>query len=275
MQTIVHLSDLHFGALNDLTIGPLVDTLAGLRPDAVVVSGDLTQRARRREFVSARAFLERLPAPRLVVPGNHDVPLHNPIGRFWHRLRRYREYITDDLEPFWANDDVAIAGINTARSATIKGGRVSDRQVTGVVDRFRSVPAGVTRIVVAHHPFDLPPGPGGGRLVGRAARAMEHFAQSGIDVFLTGHLHKAHTGSTAERYRIPGHSALVVQAGTATSTRGRGEANSFNVLRVDRTRIVLDRFIWDISSSRFDLVQHGSFTRAIDGWKPESDRVDP
>ncbi|MGI8782144.1 MAG: metallophosphoesterase family protein, partial [Acidobacteriota bacterium] len=206
-RTIVHLSDLHFGSLNELTVRPLVDALVGFHPDVIAVSGDLTQRARIREFNQARAFLDELPSPQIVVPGNHDVPLHNLFSRFWHRLARYCQYITPDLEPFWADKSIAIAGINTARSATIKSGRVSRRQVARICERFQAVPPGITRIIVAHHPFDLPEGVGDHHLVGRAARAMELFARSEIDVFLTGHLHTSRTRETAAGYRISGRSA--------------------------------------------------------------------
>jgi Predicted phosphohydrolases len=135
MRTIVHLSDLHFGAINEHAIGALIEAVGALRPDVVAVSGDLTQRARAREFTRARAFLGELPSPQIVVPGNHDVPFHNVVARFCFQLSRYRRYITPDLEPFlMVGDDLAIAGLNTARSWTFKGGRVNEEQVTRVCE---------------------------------------------------------------------------------------------------------------------------------------------
>jgi predicted phosphodiesterase len=95
---------------------------------------------------------------------------------------------------------------------------------------------------------------------------MELFAHSRTDVFLTGHLHASRTGDTAARYRIPGHSALVVQAGTATSRRERSEANSFNVLRIDRSQVIVERFTWNASAGGFDQARLESFDRADDGW---------
>ena len=267
MRTIVHLSDLHFGAINERTLRPLVDAVAGLRPDAVAVSGDLTQRARVAEFTRARAFLDALPSPQIVVPGNHDIPLHNLFGRFWSRLSRYRQYITQDLEPFIVDNEIAIAGLNTARSWAIKGGRANSQQVARLCAHLDAAPATATRIIVAHHPFDLPEGLRDRHLVGRARLAMELFARSRTDVFLTGHLHASHTGDTAARYRIPGHSALVVQAGTATSRRERSETNSFNVLRVDRSQVLVERFTWNANASRFARAHLESFDRAEDGWK--------
>jgi 3',5'-cyclic AMP phosphodiesterase CpdA len=277
MRTIVHLSDLHFGAINAHTIGALIEAVGALRPDVVAVSGDLTQRARVREFTRARAFLAELPSPQIVVPGNHDVPLHNVVARFWFQLSRYRRYITPDLEPFlMVGDDLAIAGLNTARSWTFKGGRVNEEQVTHVCERLSAAPADAARIVVAHHPFDLPQGVGDRLLVGRAHLAMELFARSRTDVFLTGHLHASRISQTGERYRIPGHSALVLQAGTATSSRERLEANAFNVLRIDRSQAVIEHFVWSSAGTAgagaFKMLRQARFTRDDGGWraaKPE------
>ncbi|HMF56075.1 MAG TPA: metallophosphoesterase family protein, partial [Pyrinomonadaceae bacterium] len=104
MKLIAHLSDLHFGRVDYSVIEPLIETVNGLKPDVVAVSGDLTQRARSAQFEEARKFLERLPGPQIVVPGNHDVPLHNVFARFVQPLDKYRRYITDDLQPFYADE---------------------------------------------------------------------------------------------------------------------------------------------------------------------------
>ena len=272
MRTIVHLSDLHFGALNEVTIRPLIDALDRLRPDVVVVSGDLTQRARTSEFIQARAFLDTLSLHRIVVPGNHDVPLHNPFSRFLGGLARYRRYITADLEPFWIDTDIAIAGLNTARSWAFKGGRVSEAAAARIAVRFRAAAPGITRIIVAHHPFDLPEGLSRRQLVGRAQRMMELLAESGVDMFLTGHLHTSRTGSTAARYHIHGHSAVIVQAGTATSSRRRGEENSFNVVRIEGPGIAVQCYRWNATETTFDTATTEFFERADDGWMPKNVR---
>ena len=128
MKTLVHLSDLHFGRVDYAVVEPLVETIQQIGPGAVVVSGDLTQRARSEQFREARTFLNRLPSPQIIVPGNHDVPLHNAYARFFQALEKYKRYITNDLEPFYADEEVAILGLNTARSLTIKYGRVNEDQ---------------------------------------------------------------------------------------------------------------------------------------------------
>lgn len=266
MRTILHLSDIHFGRVNDEVIAPLIEAVAQINPDVVAVSGDLTQRARASQFQEARAFLDLLPQPQIVVPGNHDVPLHNVGARFLQPLRKYRRYITDDLRPFFSDEEIAVLGVNTARSLTIKGGRISKQQVAWMQERFCGLDPEVARIVVTHHPFDLPEGHDERHLLGRARMAMEAMASCGADVFLAGHLHVSHTTHSATRYQIKGHSALVVQAGTATSTRGRGEENSFNVVRVDRPHIAVERFEWQQSRGKFSLLTTERFRHTTDGW---------
>ena len=122
MRTVVHLSDLHFGRTDDAVIQPLVSAIREIAPDVIAVSGDLTQRARREQFRAARAFLDRLAAPKIIVPGNHDVPLYDVFRRFLRPLARYRRYITGDLQPFYGDEEIAVLGINTARSLTFNIG---------------------------------------------------------------------------------------------------------------------------------------------------------
>jgi len=244
MRRVVHLSDLHFGRIDADVVNGLVSAVNTLRPDLVAISGDFTQRAREAEYCQARAFLDRLPQPWIAVPGNHDVPLHNVMDRFLGPYTKYRRYISEDLEPFFADEEIAVAGLNTARSLTWKGGRINATQVLRTFDRLCTLDARVIKIFVTHHPFDLPVSYGPRQLVGRAAMAMQHLSRCGVDVFLAGHMHQSYTGHTASRYRIAGYSALVVQAGTATSTRGRGERNSFNLLRIEYPRVSVDRFAW-------------------------------
>ena len=244
MRTIVHISDLHFGRVDPAVLAPLAQAIAACAPDLVVVSGDLTQRARKAQFRAAAVYLGTLPTPQLVVPGNHDVPLYDVLRRFLSPLGRFRRYISQDPFPYYQDAEIAVIGINTARSLAFKGGRINREQVAEVERRFRGLPEAVTRIVVSHHPFDIP-GDGDERdVVGRARMAMQAFSGCGVDLFLSGHLHHSHSGDTAARYDIDGFAALVIQAGTATSTRGRGEANAFNIIRVGVADMALETMAW-------------------------------
>ncbi|MFN2578833.1 MAG: metallophosphoesterase [Pyrinomonadaceae bacterium] len=266
MRTIVHLSDLHFGRVDPHVLEPLISTVNDLKPNLVAVSGDLTQRARSRQFLEARAFLDKLPQPQIVVPGNHDVPLHNLFARFVRRLTKYKRYITEDLQPVYADEELVVIGVNTARSLTFKSGRINELQVAQLRNELCARGDNVIKIVVTHHPFDLPAGHDESDLLGRAVMAMTTLADCGADLFLSGHLHLSHTGHTAKRYKIAGHSALVVQAGTATSTRGRGEANSFNLVRINSPKIRVERFVWQPSHEAFMAAGDENFERGTDGW---------
>jgi 3',5'-cyclic AMP phosphodiesterase CpdA len=267
VRVIVHLSDIHFGRIDSATVQPLRDAIIAVRPDLLAVSGDLTQRARRTEFAQARNFLDSLPFPRLVVPGNHDVPLHNVFTRFATPLARYTHAITRDLAPVHRDDEMIVVGVNTARSWTWGEGRINLAQVQQVVAELEPAPKALIRIVVTHHPFDLPDGVKEKRLVGRAVMAMEKLSAAGADLFLAGHLHISHIGHTAERYNIAGHSSLVVQAGTV-STRSRGEQPSFNVLRVARPMVSVERMVWDVDRGTFEVAAASHFVHRDAGWVP-------
>ncbi len=245
MRVLAHLSDIHFGAI-DLRLAEAVrEHLTELRPDITVISGDLTQRARDGQFRDARAFLDTLPGRQLVVPGNHDVPLWNVFARFLAPLAGYRRHITEDFMPTLQDEEVAVVGINTARSFTQKGGRISEEQADEAAAWLQRIDSSVIKIVVTHHPFDLAETFGRRHLVGRAKMALGRLVSAGASVLLAGHFHKAYTGGTAHRYSLGGYSALVVQAGTATSTRLRGSPNSFNILRIDPPRVRVELLEWD------------------------------
>ena len=269
MRKIVHLSDLHFGTIEPEILPVLTDTIQTQNPDIIVVSGDLTQRAREQEFKEARRFLSTLPLPQIVVPGNHDVPLYNLALRTFQPLRRYRKHITDELNPFYLDDEIAVLGINTARALTFKGGRINHRQIAAVVERFRNVSDTVIKILVTHHPFE---GNGDGEndgIVGRARLALEGFSNCGVDLILSGHLHGMRIGLSTSQYDVGGYTALLIQAGTATSKRRRMEANSFNVLEVDQLHLSVKCWTWDGSHGKFVISSEQRFLKRGSIWSKE------
>ncbi len=265
MRSVIHISDLHFGRTNPAILAPLLEFIRKAQPSLVAVSGDLTQRARTREYTEARDFLNQMAFPKIVVPGNHDVPLRNPFNRFVKGLTGYRRYITDDLAPFYSDDEIAVAGVNTARALTWKDGRINAQQLAALRAALKPLPSERIKIVVTHHPFDLPEG-AEGRVVGRSRLAIKTLAECGVDMLLAGHFHLAAVGQTATRYNIPGYSALIVASGTSTSTRGRGQPNSLNLIRIARPEVTIERHTWHPEKNLFELFSVENFARAEAGW---------
>ncbi|MES2413310.1 MAG: metallophosphoesterase [Pseudomonadota bacterium] len=268
MRIIAHLSDLHFGKVDTALLEPLREYLEAARPDVLVVSGDLTQRAKSAQFAEARVFLDQLKMPKIIVPGNHDIPLYNVFRRFVNPLKRYRQHITQELEPFFVDDEIAVLGMNSARSLVFKGGRVNAEQLERVRARLAPLDDRLVKILVAHHPFDLPAHMDKDDLVGRARKAMNQFAACGVDLLLGGHMHTSEATTTDGRYRQGTYSALAIQAGTATSTRHRGEKNSFNLLRVQCDRVEVDEIGWVVAEGVFKKNGTQVFAGTKDGWVP-------
>ena len=250
MPRLIHLSDLHFGAHDPKLVDAVEQRIDDAKPDLVVISGDFTQRARTEQFEQACQFLERLKAAGhevLGVPGNHDVPLYDVLRRFLSPLTRYRRFIDESLCPFHELPGAAVLGINTARSLTFKDGRINQDQVTYIRDTFSRTRADTARILVTHHPlFALPVGDGPelGKAIGRQELALDAVAEAGVDLLLAGHNHRASTHHAKDLVTDAGP-ALVIQAGTATSTRLRDEEQSFNLLEVGNAEVTVTVQAWD------------------------------
>lgn len=243
MKTIAHISDLHFGTEDDAVCAALAAVLNG--PDApslVAVSGDLTQRARPRELVRARAFLDALRSPYVVVPGNHDVPMFDVFERLADPLRRYRRAITEELAPLYFDDELAVVGVTTAHGLTIKGGRITRDAIDRACSQLAAHPA-AWKVVVAHHPFLIPDGGRRSDLVDNAEEAIDSFRAAGVDLVLGGHLHLAYSDDVAFRDRA--RRIVAVAAGTAISTSLRGHPNSYNHLAFDGDDVAVTNRVWD------------------------------
>lgn len=231
MTCIIHLSDPHFGTENPDLIQPMIEYIAEARPDVVVLSGDLTQRARSAQFARASAFIADLPAPVLSVPGNHDVPLHNMALRLLSPWARYGAGIGRDLEPVIDIGDALIVGINTANPLVWKDGRITRRQCDRLRRLFAAQPDR-RRIVAMHHPLQGPPHEPPS-LAG-AAQATSNFAEMGVEIVLSGHLHFTYAAPLDAAPEI-----LSVQAGTCLSTRVRNDGNAFTRLDLTENGVTL------------------------------------
>jgi 3',5'-cyclic AMP phosphodiesterase CpdA len=247
MARLVHLSDLHFGAHDENLVEAVEASLGSLKPDLVVVSGDFTQRARTEQFKEACHFLERLRDSGhevLGVPGNHDVPLYDVLRRFLTPLARYRRFIDESLCPFVELPGVAVLGINTARSLTFKEGRINQDQVQFIRETFARTPAQAMRVLVTHHPlFAVKVGDEVEQAIGRQELALDAIEDAGVDMLLAGHAHHASTQLASDLVTRAG-GALVIQAGTATSTRVREQQQSFNQIDIDDASATVTVHTW-------------------------------
>jgi 3',5'-cyclic AMP phosphodiesterase CpdA len=266
MRTIAHISDLHFGREVPAVVEALLEDLQAVMPSVVAVSGDLTQRAREEEFAAAGAFLRRLPAPPVVVPGNHDVPLYDLVERFVSPLDAYRRHITPDLAPMHADAEIAILGLSTARSFTFKGGRVSHDQIELIRSRLGALPAPTFKVLVTHHTFVPPPGDPDGELVGRARLALRTVEECGVSLLLAGHLHMAWSTDVRHHHAHVRRSILVAQAGTAVSSRYRGEPNAWNRITVDGDLVAIE--VRSFDGRRFVAGRTERYRRIGDHWEP-------
>jgi 3',5'-cyclic AMP phosphodiesterase CpdA len=250
--TLLHVSDLHFGPPFVERVGEAVQTFAAaLRPDAIIASGDFTQRAKEEQFAAARAYLDRLPRVALVVtPGNHDVPLYRVAERLLEPYHHYKRHILPELDTVTRIPGATIVALNsTDPRRQITNGRIHRWQLDLAREAFTGLPDQEMRIVVAHHHFAPPPDFEGGDAMPKAQRALDAFTGMKVDLVMGGHLHRAYIGNSLDVYAGDDreHGIAIVQSGTSTSRRGRArerEKNSLNVLRLDGTTIRVTHYMY-------------------------------
>ncbi|HXO41838.1 MAG TPA: metallophosphoesterase family protein, partial [Thermoanaerobaculia bacterium] len=264
MPILIHCSDVHFGPphLPHVAEG-LLQLIEGQRPDLVVISGDLTQRAKAQQFLEARSFVDRIHrshrsdrshVPTLVVPGNHDVPMYRVWERVFNPFGAYRSHFSRELEPVYRDREMLVIGINTAFNWTIKGGRITSRRLREVGGLLAAAPPGQFRVVVPHHDLIPPPGASRRRVLANARRSMELFSAAGVDLVLSGHQHQTYIGTSEELYPQGRSPVIVVHSGTTTSSRGRGgerHLNTCNRIEFDARSLVVSHYGWQPGLGRF------------------------
>jgi 3',5'-cyclic AMP phosphodiesterase CpdA len=233
VSLLIQISDTHFGTEQAAVVDALCRLTQALKPDVAVLSGDITQRARRRQFAAARRFVDRLSVPQvMVIPGNHDIPLFDVVARVRFPYRNYMRAFGTELEPQLDCAAFRILALNTTRPARHKDGEVSPRQIERVAEQLRAAKSEQLRIVVTHqpvqvvHPLDLK-----NLLIGHEA-AVRAWTAAGADLVMSGHIHLPYVQPLERAFPNLPRSAWAVQAGTAVSSRTRaGIPNSINVVR--------------------------------------------
>lgn len=278
--TLMHISDLHAGPpFNPLIAAQVAAYAHDLRPDLLVISGDMVQRA---DFVAQwktiRDYLTTLPQPQLIVPGNHDVPLYNVFNRLLFPLRRYRRYITHDLNPVFAIPGLVVAGGCTAHGLTFDSGRLFPHQMAAMERTFAAHGPETCKVAVLHHPVINPPGIRKNREMANADAVVRMLDRCGVELLLTGHIHVSYVGNTLDVIRDLRQGTIICQSGTTTSRRGTGREhgkNSFNVIEIDQRAIRISQHLYLHDARRFAAVAEHVFPRRSSGAYelPASERV--
>lgn len=258
MKTLYHISDLHFGKDRPELIEPLLAALEGA--DIVAISGDLTQRARTHQFMEAQRFIQQIKAPTLVVPGNHDIPLHNIARRFINPYGRYRRYINADLCPEVLTPEMSVIGLNTVAPWHWQKGSIPRASLRKLTKRLPDLPG--LRVLVAHHPFEQDSTSHKSKMRG-ARHAMNRLADAGLDMVLTGHLHLWRSEPFVSEKS--GRNVLQLHVGTGLSTRLRSEKNDFAVIRCEGDQVEIQRMVE--SDGRFRPAMTQLFRRSVQGWR--------
>jgi 3',5'-cyclic AMP phosphodiesterase CpdA len=259
---ILHTSDLHFGRpAVAAQLDSLRECIAGLAPDAVAVSGDLTQRCTNSEFVKARAYLDsiRQTTPVIVIPGNHDIRWIGAVARNFglfgktaHEFKysRYYKHISPELNPSLEVPGVVVAGCNTAHGISRGSltrrfrdlgviGHINKRDLEKVEEAFAKADPDAAKVVMIHH------NPVKGELSGRhglanTKQALNAFAALGAELVLCGHDHQEAVHAVEES--APG--LIVSTAGTISNRLRAGRPSSFNLVEIDESSVRITTYTW-------------------------------
>ncbi len=261
MSVLLQISDPHFGAEQLPVVEALAALSAAQKPAVLVLSGDITQRARPWQFTAAKRFVDRLAvAQTLVTPGNHDIPLVDLFTRAFRPYSRHRRAFGHDLEPLLDVPGLLVICVNTTRRWRHVDGQVSHAQIERVAARLRAAAPGQLRVVVTHQPVDVPHRRDEHDLLHGHERAARAWTDAGADLFMGGHIHLPYVRPMTTRFPDLQRRSWCVQAGTATSWRVRPDApNSVNLLRYGLPerplRCTVERWDFVASNSRFELAE--------------------
>lgn len=256
---LLHLSDPHFGTEVPTACEAVIELAREQRPEVLILSGDITQRARRRQFDAARTFVERLGiGAHLVIPGNHDIPLFNLWQRATDPYAGFRRSFGDIADREVANEHLLAIAVRSTRRWRHKHGQVSDAQIEAVSRRLAAATRQQLRVVVVHQPMDVPRRAEEHNLLRNAGPAARAWAAAGADLVLGGHIHLPYVLPMSRRYSGMRRELWCVQAGTALSARVRREApHSLNLIEYEPTRETLACRVqrWDLppGARRFEV----------------------
>ncbi len=234
--SIIHLSDLHFGRIQPDILEQL-DSFIKLKSNEIkiaIVTGDITQRAKKREFKAAIEFISSLKSPLFVVPGNHDVPLYNLFLRFLSPYKKFLRYMGPFAQNFYEDEDIAIYGMWTTNNFRVQSGELRKKDINELKEKFSRVPDHKIKIIACHHPV-------GDKLL-----------NLNPDFILWGHEHQSGVRKIDNTFMLA--------AGTSTSSRTRAEANSFNYISIDDNNLKIEVYRHSKNLKAFEVIDSQEFT---------------
>jgi len=259
---LLHASDIHFGTPHHPPAAEaFLQATRELPADAIILSGDFTQRAKVREYEAARAYLQSLPdKPLVVTPGNHDVPVFRVFERALMPYRNYRRYISEELDSVVRFPGAVVVALNSSTVFTaVVNGHLSGAQLDFADRAFASATPGDVKILVTHHPIAAAPDYGSDQVLPRSEWIARRITKMGVELVLSGHLHRAYALTTADVCDLPQAAGVtwLIHSGTTTSTRGRTRERgqcSFNRIELTEEHMILERFMYFAGRSRFEPV---------------------
>lgn len=274
MAAIIQISDTHFGTEQPPVVDALVNMVRAQNPELVVLSGDITQRARAGQFHAARQFADRLHARNLLsIPGNHDIPLLDLATRIFRPYAKYQRQFGDDLEPVYESESLLVITLKTTRRYRHVDGEISQTQIDRVAALLKAAKPEKLRLVVTHQPVCVTRPQDEENLLHGHEAAVRAWSAAGADIIMGGHIHLPYVCALHESFTGLPQKTWAVQAGTAVSSRIRHEAgNSVNLIRYEGPQndsepdvIKVEQWDYQIDKRCFDIVRVHELNRENTG----------
>ncbi len=223
---IAHISDLHFGNNNKSILDTFIIEMKRIKPDFIIVSGDLTQRAKSYQFREFRKFIDKIPFKIFFVPGNHDIPFWNPVTRILNPFSQYKRFVNNNTRFIWENNNIRIMGLNSVNPFRVKTGDLSSTDLNFIKTHFSSDYSKVNLLFFHHNAKYLK---GFHKPIKSNQALIDVLRQSAIHIVCTGHLHYAHVSTINKTNHLP---CLLLHAGSLSCLRSKDNRNSYFLLNI-------------------------------------------
>ena len=268
MITLIHLSDLHVGKVNEKVKQSLLRDLKHEKPSLIVISGDSVQGESERYFRAACELIEQFPSPTFIVPGNHDIPSYNLARRFYDPFRNYHKYLCRSLSPIYEHEPVVVIGLSSVHAWRLNfvDGTLYPKQLRYLRETLKRYSSDWLKIVVFHHPCVIPPENKRKKfLIKRYRRILDCLFENKVDLVLSGHFHHHCIIDAAEYHGVPERSLLVSIVSTTISTRIRHYPNSYTLIALNSSEIRFQPRVWD--TEKFEPQTQEVYQKVNSHWR--------